>query len=385
MEIVVVGGGAAGFFAAIHASKHAKVTLLEKTNQLLTKVRISGGGRCNVTHHCFDPKKLVHNYPRGEKELLSPFMRFQPRDTIAWFEERGVPLKTEEDGRMFPVTDSSKTISDLLLKEAEDVTIRLQSRIVGIVKEGERFVITLATGEQIGCDRVLLATGSAGYNLAKSFGHTIVDPVPSLFTFNVPSSPLLDLAGVSVADVEVCVLSHKQRGPLLLTHWGFSGPCVLKLSAFAARDLHACDYQTSFTVNWVPAQNALHKLLEFKNLHPSKQIGTDNPFHLPRALWKKLVPDKRLSDCSQAELSKLAERLQKDSYQLDGKTTNKEEFVTCGGISLREVNFKTMESKLVPHLYFAGEILDIDGITGGFNFQNAWTTGWIAGHAMTVA
>ncbi len=328
-HIAVIGAGAAGVFAAVHCKElnpDAHVVLYEKTRQPLAKVRISGGGRCNVTHACFDPKQLVTYYPRGSKELLGPFHRFQPRDTVEWFAKRGVILKTEADGRMFPITDSSQTIIDCLMGEVKRLGVELH---LGTKIE------TLPEAEAI-----ILASGSAGYELAKEAGHTIVEPVPSLFTFNVPTSPLLDLAGISVPHVRVRLFKHVAEGPLLLTHWGFSGPAILRLSAFAARELHACNYQATLTIEW----------------------GTEP---LARNLRSRLTP----------------EQLVKDHYAIDGKTTYKQEFVTAGGIELKEVNFQTMESKKRPGLYFAGEILNIDGVTGGFNFQNAWTTAYLAAAA----
>lgn len=384
--VVVVGGGAAGFFGAIaHAERNRsnKVILLEKTATLLAKVRISGGGRCNVTHACFDPRELVKNYPRGGKELLGPFHQFQPKDTIKWFEDRGVELKAEEDGRMFPITDSSQTIIDCLMKSALEVgiEIRLNQRVESIDKVGNGFQIA-----GIEADAILLATGShpKGFAFAEKLGHTLVPPVPSLFTFNIPNFPLEELSGVSVDPVEVHVGGVKQSGALLITHWGFSGPAALKLSAWEARKLHACDYQTTFWVNWFPEErNLKDKLIQFKEQNGQKTL-LSSPLPFPKNLWKKLLErhhfetEKKWRDLPNKELFRLAEKLQGDPYQVSGKTTYKQEFVTCGGVALNEVNFKTLESFKCPNLYFAGEILNIDGITGGFNFQNAWTTSWIA-------
>ena len=355
--ITVIGGGAAGIFAALAAKKAApdrSVTVLEKTSVLLSKVKISGGGRCNVTHACFDPKKLIENYPRGGQELLGPFHRFQPQDTVEWFEERGVKLKTEPDGRIFPTTNNSTTIINCLLDEAKKlgVEILLRQRI-----------------ETPPAGTVILATGSSpdGYKLAESLGHTLQPPVPSLFTFNVPTSSLKDLSGIAVP-VQVSLLGTTltQTGPLLITHFGFSGPAILKLSAWGARFLHDKNYRFEIEIDWLPHIKA-------------------DPFsakdQLPKKLWREFVKDfqKPFPQLSKSELQKLEDRLHRDRYQVDGKTIHKEEFVTCGGVTLKEVDFKTMESKLHPGLYFAGEILNIDGITGGFNFQNAWTTGYIAG------
>lgn len=350
--IVVIGGGAAGFFAAIHARRHDnKVILLEKTATLLAKVRISGGGRCNVTHACFDPKELVKNYPRGNKALLGPFTRFDPTETIAWFAERGVELKTEKDGRMFPITDSSETIIRCLTEEAKrvGVEIRLRQRIKAI-EPG--FTIHLEEGV-LPCDAVILATGSShqGFEFAKKLGHTIVEPVPSLFTFNIPHFPLVELSGSSVQKGKVKIVGFpmEQVGPILVTHWGLSGPAVLKLSAFAARFLHERDYKAEVIVDWLP---------DYK-------VVLEKPPEISKRLFAALKGEKE------------------SRFQMEGKTTYKEEFVTAGGIDLDEVNFRTMESKKCKGLHFAGEILDIDGITGGFNFQNAWTTGFLAGEAVS--
>lgn len=391
---VVIGGGAAGVFAAIRAKNLnplAQVILLEKTNQLLAKVRISGGGRCNVTHACFDPLKLAQNYPRGSKELIGPFHYFQPKDTVSWFEQHGVFLKTEGDGRMFPTTDSSETIIDCLLKAASSVgvEIRKQQKIQSMEKKGDRFFIQLENGE-IFADCLLLATGSSpwGHAIAKEFGHPIVEPVPSLFTFNIPTSPLLDLSGVSVQEVTVSLKGtpFKQKGPILLTHWGFSGPAILKLSAWAARKLHELDYKATLLVNWTSLnQEALYQsLLQQKGTDPLQPFPPLLPSNLLARFFKLLSIDLKipLGRISNKALAQLAAKLCSDAYPIEGKTTYKQEFVTAGGVDLKGIDFKTMESKITPGLFFAGEILNIDGITGGFNFQNAWTTGWLAGTAI---
>lgn len=399
---VVVGGGAAGFFGAIacaDAFPSHTVYLLEKTRQPLAKVRISGGGRCNVTHACFDPAVLVKSYPRGYRELLGPFHQFQPRDTVQWFEKRGVALKTEEDGRMFPVTDSSETIIDCLHHAARKtgVNIRLETGVQKIEKEGKRFRLSLQENEELVCDRLLMATGSTSkiFPLMEHLGHTIVPLVPSLFTFNIPDSPFIELAGISVDPVNVKLinLNKEQRGPLLITHWGLSGPAVLKLSSWAAPELHQAGYHTAVEVNWLPdwpEEKLLSAFTKMKQENPAKQVGSDSPFPLPRQLWKKFLQlanidqDLRWSAFSNKQQQQLKQLLRSTQLKTEGKTTYKQEFVTCGGINLKEVNFKTMESRLCPGLFFAGEILNIDGITGGFNFQNAWSTGWIAGHAMGI-
>lgn len=398
--IAIIGGGAAGFFAAITAgaaNSQASIQLFEKTNALLAKVKISGGGRCNVTHACFDPAILASNYPRGHKALLGVFHRFQPKDTIQWFETHGVELKTEEDGRMFPVTDSSETIIQCLMQAAEQarVQIKKQSPIESIEKQpGGEFILSFKDGSNFVCNRLLLATGSNkdGYEFARQLGHSIIPPVPSLFTFNIPSFALQELAGISAEEVLLKIDGgqRQQNGPLLITHWGFSGPAALKLSAWEARYLHGLDYKANLLINWVPQyskQALLTLLLEIKQKSKTL-IVNENPFRFAKQLWKKLLDraaidsEKRFADIPNKLLISLAEKLQADKYEINGKTTYKQEFVTCGGVALDEINFKTMESRVCPGLYFAGEILDIDGVTGGFNFQNAWSTGWIAGNSM---
>jgi predicted Rossmann fold flavoprotein len=396
--ILIIGGGAAGFFSALAVKKNlseADVLILEGSAKLLSKVRISGGGRCNVTHSCFNPRNLVQHYPRGFKELLGPFHTFQPQDTVEWFQARGVRLKTEGDGRMFPVTDSSETIIDCLMKEAESLGVEIHTRAK--VKE----LVSLEKGFEVICeaktylaDHVILATGSnpAGLELAEKLGHTIIPQVPSLFTLNIKKFPLASLAGVaSRASVSLPGTKFQQKGPLLVTHWGFSGPAALKLSAFAARFLAEKEYKTPVQIDWLPDINE-GKLLESfereKVEHPKKQLGNLRLESLPKSLWKELasrVGDlcKPLQELSKAKLRELTQHLKRDEYLIEGKTANKEEFVTCGGIKLSEVHFKTMESKLVPGLHFCGEVLDIDGVTGGFNFQSAWTTGWLAAHGVS--
>ncbi len=393
-DLIIIGGGAAGFFAALAAKKQnpsARVAILEKTGVLLAKVRVSGGGRCNVTHACFEPPLFCKNYPRGEKELLGPFHRFQAKDTIAWFEERGVFLKTEADGRIFPTTDSSETIISCLLKEAETlgVEIFLRERIESVEKSDEGFVLRGKEGKTFTAKKLLLATGSGsdGHAWATHFGHTIQPPVPSLFTFNVPNSPLQELSGISFerASVQIDQTPFSYAGPLLITHFGFSGPAVLKLSAWAARQLHAKEYNFQILIDWAPDLSLSEKtetLRHLKQQGPNKTLLLENPFKFSKNFWKLQLGELaslRMNDISIKRLDELAKKLHADRFQVSGKTTHKEEFVTCGGVSLKEINFKTLESKICPGLFFAGEILDIDGITGGFNFQNAWTTGFIAG------
>ena len=412
LKITVIGGGAAGFFSAITCAKtypQARVTLLEAGRQLLAKVRISGGGRCNVTHACFDPGVLVQNYPRGGKALRGAFSRFQPRDTVEWFADRGVQLKTEEDGRMFPITDDSATIVNCLIRAAEDAGVRIRTgdavvsvkKLMGNGAEDGRgdiasmFEVELKSGESFKCDRILLATGSnpSGFKWAKELGNTVELPVPSLFTFNISDSRIQDLAGVSVPNAKVKLPGAKleQSGPLLITHWGLSGPGVLKLSAWGARFLHDRHYKTNVLINWLPQYNAevlRQQLIGVKSQLSHRLIVSSCPFPMPRRLWERLTSSigiddqKRWADLSNKAIDKLLLELVQGEYQIAGKGAFKEEFVTCGGVNLKEVDFKTMESRRCPGLFFAGEILDIDGVTGGFNFQSAWTTAWLAGIAI---
>ncbi len=410
MKVIVIGGGAAGFFGAIacaEANPQLKVTLLEAGQKPLAKVRISGGGRCNVTHHCFDPVRLVEHYPRGGKALRGAFSRFQPKDTVQWYESRGVRLKTEADGRMFPVTDDSQTIINCLMQAADKAGVKLLTgtgvKTVKQFYEEENksyFQIELKNGKELKCDRLLIATGSnpLGYRWAKNLGHKIEPAVPSLFTFNVRDPRLQGLAGVSVnnAQVKLGTGKHKieQAGALLITHWGVSGPAILKLSAWSARFLYDLKYDSGLQINWLPAYNQEtlnQKLITVKETNPKKKIVNYCPVELPKRLWQSFVsyieikPDKIWSEISKKELNKLVLEIVQGQYEVKGKGVFKEEFVTCGGVSLKEVNFKTMESQKCPGLYFAGEVLDIDGVTGGFNFQSAWTTSWLAGQAIAAA
>lgn len=401
----MIGGGAAGFFAAIacaHVNPDAQVTLIEASRQPLGKVLISGGGRCNVTHACFEPARLVQNYPRGGKALRGAFSRFQAQDTVAWFENHGVRLKTEADGRMFPITDNSETIVECLIKTAASsgVQLRIGTPVVDVKKfpQAPGFEIILKSGAGQKCDRLLLATGSnpMGYKIATELGHHIEPPVPSLFTFNIPDPKLRLLAGVSVNPVQLRLSGTgkpplEQTGPLLITHWGISGPAVLKLSAWGARFLHENRYQAKLLVNWLPDFNqeqVRQKILAVKTQWGQKAIVLHRGVDLPHRLWQYLIDrigittEDRWAELSNKKLNQLIQELTQGEYLITGKGVFKEEFVTCGGVNLKEVNFKTMESKLIPGLYFAGEILDIDGITGGFNFQSAWTTAYLAGNAM---
>jgi predicted Rossmann fold flavoprotein len=400
-QIVIAGGGAAGFFAAItcaRASRDCEVSIFERSPQFLSKVRISGGGRCNVTHALFDPRMFTTRYPRGARELISPFHRFSAEDTVAWFEKRGVRLKREEDGRIFPVTDSSQTIIDCLLAEANAAGVRLFTR-KGIetahVRTQDGFDLKLNTGESVACNRLLLATGGCrsvgGADLARSLGHRIELPVPSLFSLHVPALWLRSLPGITMTDVELSVAKLHERGPLLITHNGISGPAVLRLSAWGARILHAMDYRFTLRVNWIPEIAEARMRDEFQSrrqTEPNRRVNNSPLGGIPTRLWEKLVSNAAISPqttwtaLTRAGMNELIRQLRATELEIDGKSLNKDEFVTCGGVRLREINFKTMESLVTPHLYFAGELLDIDGITGGFNFQAAWTTGWIAGHAM---
>jgi predicted Rossmann fold flavoprotein len=400
-QIAIAGGGAAGFFAAIAcavANPDCEVSIYERNSQFLSKVRISGGGRCNVTHGLFEPRMFTSRYPRGQRELISPFYRFSAEDTVAWFEARGVRLKREADGRMFPITDSSQTIIDCLLAEAEGAGVRLFTRkgIENVRARAEGgFDLQLTDETSTHCDRLLLATGgcrsTGGAELARSLGHTIESPVPSLFSLHVPGSWLHSLPGISVENAELSVGNLRERGPLLITHNGISGPVVLRLSAWGARVLHEMNYQFTLRVNWVPEIREDELRAEFqarRHGEPNRRVANSSIGSLPARLWEKLVsntgiPEETIwTSLSRAGANELVRQIRATELAVDGKSLNKDEFVTCGGVRLREINFKTMESRITSRLYFAGELLDIDGITGGFNFQAAWTTGWIAGHAM---
>jgi predicted Rossmann fold flavoprotein len=406
VQVIVVGGGAAGCFGAIacaEAHPHARVTLLEAGRQPLAKVRISGGGRCNVTHACFDPALLVQHYPRGGKALRGAFSRFQPKDTVAWFNGHGVSLKTEPDGRMFPVTDDSETIVNCLLEAVyqSGVTLRTEAPVTAVTRSPAGFNVALKSGEVLQSDRLLLASGSnpQGYRLAKQLGHQVIPPVPSLFTFTISDAALRELAGISVeaAHVQLRIPDQKpleQTGPLLITHWGMSGPAVLKLSAWGARLLHEHHYQATLQINWLPhysPDQLRQDLLSAKTVHPKRTIASQSPFVLPRRLWQYLttrsgiIAESRWAELSKPAMNALIQEMHQGRYEVRGKGVFKDEFVTCGGVKLNEVNFKTLESRCCPGLYFAGEILDIDGVTGGFNFQSAWTTGWLAGQAIATA
>ena len=408
IRVAVIGGGPAGIFGAISTAEHsrsAKIVVFEATDKPLYKVSISGGGRCNVTHNCFDPAELVKNYPRGFKELRGPFSRFQPRDTVAWFAKQGVRLKAEADGRMFPIMDKSSTIVDCLLQAARQagVAIKLGTRVRKIrytAGDSPAFEIELQDKIIERFDRILLATGgiNQGHRLAKDLGHQIIDGVPSLFTFNIKDPRLKGLAGTSFQDVRLALSTGgnkklEQTGPLLITHWGLSGPAILKLSAWGARYLHENRYREELTVNFLPDSNQdqlYRELLAYKEQNGKKHVRLWSPFVISKKYWSRIIDYSRIAeDTVWADLTKEAMRaissqLSAAKFAIYGKGEFKEEFVTCGGVDLKEVDFRSMQSKLCPGLYFAGEVLDIDGITGGFNFQNAWTTGWIAGMSMAV-
>jgi predicted Rossmann fold flavoprotein len=389
----VIGGGAAGFFTAINvAAKHPEksVVIVERGKEFLTKVRISGGGRCNVTHACFDPRELVHYYPRGEKELLGPFHQFSCGDTMGWFDERGVELKIEDDGRIFPVTDSSQTIIDCFLREAKkyQVDFRKNHAVKNISKTDNLWKIETSQGT-LQATKIVLTTGSNPkmWKLLQILGHTIVPAVPSLFTFNIKDPRIKDLLGIATpANVKVVGTKLESNGPLLITHWGMSGPGILKLSAWGARILADKNYQFQIEVNWldhVTKDECLEMIKDFKLQFAKKTVQKSNPFELPKRLWQRIVQasqikeQTRWADVNKHQTTQLASQLTEAIFNVNGKSTFKEEFVTAGGIDLKEVNFKTFESKKHKNLYFAGEILNIDAITGGFNFQNAWTGSYI--------
>ncbi len=386
---IIIGGGAAGFFTAINLAERlpdAQIAILERGKDVLQKVRISGGGRCNVTHAQFDPKPLTKNYPRGERELLGPFHSFMTGDTIAWFEERGVPLKIEDDGRMFPVTNSSQTVVDcfISLSRKRNIHILTSHNVTHLTKDTLWNV--QCTNETFSCKNLVIAAGSSPkvWEMLTGLGHHIIQAVPSLFTFNAVDKEITSLAGIALeASTSIPDLNIQSQGPLLITHWGFSGPAILKMSAWGARDLHNVDYKFDLHINWLQylsTQECFEKLTEQRS--SKKQVGNEWLFDMPKRLWKHLVAsinltDKNWAQCSNNQLQQLATILTDSVYKIDGKSTFKEEFVTAGGVDLKEVNFKTFASKKQEHLYLAGEILNIDAITGGFNFQNAWTGGWI--------
>ncbi|MDZ7658600.1 NAD(P)/FAD-dependent oxidoreductase [Fodinibius sp.] len=398
-KLAVIGGGAAGFFAAINAARlnpNLNVTIFEKSREVLSKVRISGGGRCNVTHHCFDPEIMSKAYPRGSRELRWAFEQFQPTDTVSWFEDRGVELKTESDGRMFPTTDDSATIINCLKEEANhhDVDVHTRHRVETITRRSDKkFELSIKNKKSQIFDAVVIATGGSNrrstYKWLEDLGHSIVEPVPSLFTFNFKENIFKDLSGISIENgsVSIAGTSYQHEGPILITHWGLSGPAVLKTSAWAARYLYDQNYDFTIQVNWLHplnSQEVQQKLKKLRDTNARKTAQKQDTFPIPNRLWNRFLeladidPKIRWAELSNENIHHLTEQLTNASYDIEGKTTYKEEFVTSGGIPLDEVNMGTMESKKISNLYFAGEVLNIDGITGGYNFQSAWTTGWIA-------
>ena len=408
IQVFVIGGGAAGFFGAIRAAEVARrdniaaqVTLLENSATVLKKVRISGGGRCNVTHHCFDVKTFVKNYPRGSKELISPFQKFQALDTVAWFKQRNVRLVPEEDGRMFPDTDSSETIIQCLMNEVDRLGVRLlTNHAVQAIRTtfDQRLELEILGKESFVADRVLIATGSSspGYAFAKSLGHSITMLAPSLFSFKIEHSLLTDLSGLSFPKTKLKLTIpdaplFQQDGPCLITHWGLSGPAILKLSAWAARDMMKSGYKATLHVNWLgleKREDVLNLLLSLKEQNLKSDIKNVSPEPLPKRFWAKLVALAEIpenlnwAEVSKKQMLKLVELLYACPFEIQGKNRYKDEFVECGGVALKEIDFRSMQSKICPGVYFAGELLDVDGITGGFNFQNAWTTSYIAGGHM---
>ena len=401
MKIAIIGAGAAGCFAAanIPYQEGVDVAVFEKMGKALQKVKVSGGGRCNVTHECFEVPELLTRYPRGKQLLRKSLYQFTPADTIEWFAKRGVELKTEADGRIFPTTDDSQTIIDCIWHEMmrNKVQVYYQKAVTEIKKEGEQFVLRFADGIDYIADAVLVSVGGfpkpEQYKWLTELGHTIQQPVPSLFTFNIPKHPVTELMGVAVANATVKIAGTKfsQSGPLLITHWGMSGPAVLKTSAMAARELADRNYNFNFVVNWLHdlTDADLKENIQYLRREQGKQlVQHKNPFELPRRLWEYLLvqcgikDDVRWGELSAAGQNKLIEHLIRDTYAVKGKTTFKEEFVTCGGITLTEIDPQTMQSRKVPGLHFAGEVMDVDGITGGYNFQNAWSSGFIAAKSM---
>ncbi len=404
-KVAIIGGGASGFFTALRIAElnpSADIKIFEATPGFLKKVRISGGGRCNVTHNLFEVSDFVKNYPRGSKELRSPFLQFQAADTIEWFKKRGVDIIAEADGRMFPTTNNSETIINCFIKEAESRNIQTLSKynVESIETSGANFKINIRNQESYTADQVVIATGSSptGYRFAKNLGHTITDLAPSLFSFKISSALLIDRAGTSfknsklrlkiLDDAPTKNKGFKQDGPLLITHWGLSGPAILKLSAWAAREFKTANYKADLFVNWLglsTLEEAVHILSKLKAENPKTSLKNAYPRELTRSFWERLLSvleinsDLKYSETPKKTLHKIADALFSYKFEVDGKNRYKDEFVECGGVKLKEINFKTMESKVTPNLFFTGEVLDIDGITGGFNFQNAWTTGWLAG------
>jgi predicted Rossmann fold flavoprotein len=404
-QLVVIGGGAAGFFCAVNAARmnpSLQVTIIEKSNKLLSKVKVSGGGRCNTTHACFEIPELSKKYPRGQNFVKKAFHWFNTNDTIAWFAERGVQLKTEADGRMFPITDDSQTIINCLLKEADKykVEIIMQSEVKSLESGVDGFVLQTSNSRLLTPDYICIASGgypkSSMFDWLRKLGHTIEEPVPSLFTFNMPGNSITELMGVAVEKAAVKVAGSKlsQEGPLLITHWGMSGPAILRLSAWGARQLADMNYHFTLLVNWLPDYREIDLRSDwqsYRDEYATQKTGNRNPFGLPNRLWQYLLktsdinPEIRWAEIPSREQNKLIKNLTAQEFPVKGKTTFKEEFVTCGGIKLSEIDPNTMQSKIRTGIFFAGEVMDIDGITGGFNFQNAWTSGWISAKSIAGA
>ena len=398
-KVIIIGGGAAGYFTAINAKElnpELNITILEKGKEVLQKVKISGGGRCNVTHACFDPKELTKFYPRGEKELLGPFHQFMTGDTFEWFENRGVPLKIEEDNRVFPEANTSQAIIDCFQDAVDNlgITVLKNHGVNSISQQNEKWIIN-TKNQNFEADFVVVAAGSSKkvWDLCKTLDHTIIEPVPSLFTFNIKDKRIIDLGGISVPNAEVTLVGTnlENSGPLLITHWGLSGPAILKLSAFGARILADKNYQYNVLVNWLgqDTDSVFDELQQLKKSQAKKQVNLKSPFSdIPRRLWERLVAASEIknnqnwADVSNKQLQSLANQLTKGLFNANGRTTFKEEFVTAGGIDLKEINFKRFESKKHKNLFFVGEVLNIDAVTGGFNFQNAWTGGYICAKAI---
>lgn len=398
-RIAIIGGGAAGYFFAINCAENnpeAAITILEKSDQVLEKVRVSGGGRCNVTHACFDRKELTKNYPRGEKELLSPFFQFFTEDTIQWFAQRGVSLKAEDDGRMFPITNQSETIIQCFLDAAKRLQIETKRsfEVDKLVFEQDCWKIKSSQGEYLEAEKVMVASGSSlrMWKILEGLGYHVLQPVPSLFTFHIDDERLKDLQGIAMENVEIKIIdsSFKQLGALLITHWGISGPATLKLSAWAALLLKEKKYHFEIAINWLPhlkQTEILEQLQHIKTLHVKSKMVNTVFFNLPRRWCEKIILyilkkesaiDKKWADATNQELRALASELNQSIFRVKGKSTFKDEFVSCGGVDLKQVDLKTFQSKLHPTLYFSGEVLNIDAVTGGFNFQAAWTSSWIA-------
>ncbi len=398
-KVIIIGGGAAGFFTAINAKEmnpELDITILEKGKEVLQKVKISGGGRCNVTHACFEPKELVQFYPRGEKELLGPFHQFMTGDTFEWFENNGIPLKIEKDNRVFPESNSSQTIVDCFLNKTKRLGISvLKNHGVTTIQKQANSWLVITKKQQFVCDAVVMAAGSSKkvWELSKALRHSIISPVPSLFTFNIKDNRIKDLLGISVpnATVQLEDTNLEASGPLLITHWGMSGPAILKLSAFGARVLAEKNYEYQVQVDWLsrPTHKIVNVLLNLKKKHSKKQVIVRSPFEeIPKRLWERFVLATTIktsfnwADVSHEQIDALANQLTKSIFTAKGKSTFKEEFVTAGGVDLKEINFKNFESKLHNNLFFVGEVLNIDAVTGGFNFQNAWTGGWLCAKAL---